>query len=501
MVAKTATLITRNSAIAAKAPTTAQLQIGELALNTLEERLYTKNSSGRIVSLGWMGTPVTRFGVIGDGVADDTVAIRAATASGKTLVWPEGIYKTTDSIEMTTQQRWIALGRVQFKYAATAGSLVKVQLWFKDYVFACGDFFADHNALAGNYVEPEPNPGGFVKPHGNCIIVSGDRSILRGWTVTNSFDNGITVGAYNETTWAGIPGKPLGAIIEDIQTYSCGMGIHGTAVSGFSGRLGGGVSVASGKGVIINNCFDKESSQGFVHDVGAGGSASWSNCHAWGTKRDTVNGTGGTAWYVGTGDSQFINCGATLAGWAGWDIDSPAVNNQYTNCFVNGSGREALRTKAGDSSWIAFHSSSAWMNGGPNDAIIIDTGGTGGEGGTRTVAGLSFIAPRVTNTSQTRYGLACVGTGGAGVEIIGGALAGISGELNRNGKQLTWIRNSAGSLQMQLSGGNTYVSGGSWQAPMQLGEYRLWVDGLGRLRIKNSQPTSDGEGTLVGVQS
>ena len=141
------------------------------------------------------------------------------------------------------------------------------------------------------------------------------------------------------------------------------------------------------------------------------------------------------------------------------------------------------------------------MNGGPNDAIIIDTGGTGGEGGTRTVAGLSFIAPRVTNTSQTRYGLACVGTGGAGVEIIGGALAGISGELNRNGKQLTWIRNSAGSLQMQLSGGNTYVSGGSWQAPMQLGEYRLWVDGLGRLRIKNSQPTSDGEGTLVGVQS
>ena len=37
-----------------------------------------------------------------------------------------------------------------------------------------------------------------------------------------------------------------------------------------------------------------------------------------------------------------------------------AVNNQYTNCFVNGSGREALRTKAGDSSWIAFHSSSAW---------------------------------------------------------------------------------------------------------------------------------------------
>ena len=68
-----------------------------------------------------------------------------------------------------------------------------------------------------------------------------------------------------------------------------------------------------------------------------------------GAKRDTANGTGGTAWYVGTGDSQFVNCGATLPDWAGLDIDSPATNCQYTNCFSNGSGREGLRTKAGDS--------------------------------------------------------------------------------------------------------------------------------------------------------
>jgi hypothetical protein len=39
------------------------------------------------------------------------------------------------------------------------------------------------------------------------------------------------------------------------------------------------------------------------------------------------------------------------------------------------------------------------------------------------------------------------------------------------------------------------------QATMKLGSYYLWIDATGVLRIKNSEPTSDTDGTIVGTQS
>jgi hypothetical protein len=36
---------------------------------------------------------------------------------------------------------------------------------------------------------------------------------------------------------------------------------------------------------------------------------------------------------------------------------------------------------------------------------------------------------------------------------------------------------------------------------LYLGGYALWVDGSGRLRIKSGAPSSDTDGTIVGLQS
>ena len=36
--------------------------------------------------------------------------------------------------------------------------------------------------------------------------------------------------------------------------------------------------------------------------------------------------------------------------------------------------------------------------------------------------------------------------------------------------------------------------------PLRLGAYHLWVDGSGRLRVKNGKATSDADGVIVGVQ-
>ena len=43
---------------------------------------------------------------------------------------------------------------------------------------------------------------------------------------------------------------------------------------------------------------------------------------------------------------------------------------------------------------------------------------------------------------------------------------------------------------------------GIWNGtPLQMGSYHLWVDATGDLRIKNSFPTSDTDGTVVGTQA
>lgn len=56
-------------------------------------------------------------------------------------------------------------------------------------------------------------------------------------------------------------------------------------------------------------------------------------------------------------------------------------------------------------------------------------------------------------------------------------------------------------LQVAADGVVT-IGDGAWNGmPVRLGAYRLWVDGSGRLRIKNSAPTSDTDGTIVGTQS
>jgi Pectate lyase superfamily protein len=53
-----------------------------------------------------------------------------------------------------------------------------------------------------------------------------------------------------------------------------------------------------------------------------------------------------------------------------------------------------------------------------------------------------------------------------------------------------------------LSTGDTWQVDGEYnQGMLRLGNYRLWVDSTGDLRIKNGTPSSDTDGTVVGTQS
>lgn len=70
------------------------------------------------------------------------------------------------------------------------------------------------------------------------------------------------------------------------------------------------------------------------------------------------------------------------------------------------------------------------------------------------------------------------------------------------------IQHSLGSGGATLCGvsGNVLIgdntTGGAWDKPhITMGAYHIWIDTSGRLRIKNSAPSSDTDGTVVGAQS
>jgi len=68
---------------------------------------------------------------------------------------------------------------------------------------------------------------------------------------------------------------------------------------------------------------------------------------------------------------------------------------------------------------------------------------------------------------------------------------------------------SAGFVDLMVNGNNlsipstTIIGTGAWNSGqlLRLGPYRFWVDSSGRLRIKNGDPSSDTDGTVVGAQT
>lgn len=76
------------------------------------------------------------------------------------------------------------------------------------------------------------------------------------------------------------------------------------------------------------------------------------------------------------------------------------------------------------------------------------------------------------------------------------------GTITNNAGASSVIEQITASVVQNIAG-DVLISPGGWNSPglARLGPYRLWVDGSGRLRIKNGAPTSDGDGVVVGTQA
>jgi hypothetical protein len=98
--------------------------------------------------------------------------------------------------------------------------------------------------------------------------------------------------------------------------------------------------------------------------------------------------------------------------------------------------------------------------------------------------------------------IGCTGSGdaqakGAGLARIGGEKRGRATIISPSGD--VEYMNGFEGLEIAARGGGGIRFGSHWQSPSlaQLGDYRLWIDKQGKLRLKNGAPTSDDDGSAV----
>jgi hypothetical protein len=98
--------------------------------------------------------------------------------------------------------------------------------------------------------------------------------------------------------------------------------------------------------------------------------------------------------------------------------------------------------------------------------------------------------------------IGCTGSGDAGAK--GAGLARIGGEPKARATVISpsgavEYMNGFEALEISAAAGGGVRFGSRWQSPnlAQLGDYRLWVDQQGKLRLKKGAPTSDEDGSAV----
>jgi hypothetical protein len=98
--------------------------------------------------------------------------------------------------------------------------------------------------------------------------------------------------------------------------------------------------------------------------------------------------------------------------------------------------------------------------------------------------------------------IGCTGSGdgqakGAGLARIGGEPRGRATVISPQGA--IEYMNGFEAVEIGVTGRGGVRFGSNWQSPnlAQLGDYRLWIDKRGQLRLKNGAPTSDEDGSAV----
>ena len=426
---------------------------------------------------------VKDFGAVGDGVTDDTIALKAAIATGSALYWPKGTYKISNSLVVNASNvTWRGESRegVIINKIGTVTSGETAVLCPAGLVAQTLEVY-DVDAV----VILKPNSGGY------CNNISFEKITLRR-------DTKAGYGLY-------APRIALSSF-NDIDVYTANKGIY----------------IAGCYMLNFTSCTVRDTRNNWVlGDINAtnGGGTSTTLVSCWGAGT-TIGGvcyevdlvystfTGCGSDYMGYADNgsttgptlaiyRFQNSSVTLAGCGVEEARGPIV--LAYNSFINISGMHSYHYYAnwtGQPYQYAFVALTGSVISVHNPDIIM-------EGATINIKwGLADGA----NSSLNFYDPKTYPDINAYTQPATAPALSNTGSLRISGKTYFYQQTAGGngnaeSMTTDGSFGSNY-SQGTWNTGhLLLGSYHLWIDPVnGYLRIKNGVPTFSLDGSTVGGQ-
>ena len=116
-------IILKKSSVAGKIPLATDLEVGEIAVNLADAKLYSKNASGTVISVGGGGSG--SGDVVGPSSATDNALTRFDSTTGKLIQNSVGILSDTGSLSGITDVQNISYVDFDTTYstALTTGQL------------------------------------------------------------------------------------------------------------------------------------------------------------------------------------------------------------------------------------------------------------------------------------------------------------------------------------------------------------------------------------------
>jgi hypothetical protein len=384
---------------------------------------------------------VKDFGAVGDGIADDTAAIQAAFATGKAVVIPKGssFYKITDTLLLEAANQAVdCQGELRLVRAsgAAAASVLRFRSTATGAIWTGGVI----NQNAALLVQPTTGAGAGNIPYSGAVIIMADSVRFQDATVKNSFDNGITVGRFNESTGAVTNGDPKYVVISGCYTENCGVAVltHDIAIGPH--QNGGGINILSGGLCLVENCIDFQSRAGFILDYGGLASANFVNCISRFATRSTtgnVSGYGapaGYGFYIGSGHASLTNCSAFDPQGYGFWFDGYSFACCGTNLICKGGLLSGFRIQGKDNSFTNISAENCSFNSSNvHDAIEIIGTADNGSGGFTNSTNI-YVTGAKTTGSFHAYGFRVIAQSGntaqgyANVGTVNGVSGGVNNE-------------------------------------------------------------------------
>lgn len=442
------------------------------------------------------------FGTYGSASADHSALIQAALdSSAKSLLVPHGkTFNVNTTLRLTSSKSIVGGWGSSFKSQRTDRTLPMFIVDIAASGSTLRDIVFDHNAQG----VPEPSLSNalslaLLSP---ALIMADDVSV-ENCQFLNSWDNGLGVGRYSFTGdgSAGNPysttqtiGSPKGVRVRGSYAYNCGIGEH---VTGTPGRIGVGFSALTGSQTIFEGCAANFCHTGFATDFGGQAGASFINCISRSARANAAGTNGGNGFYLADGPVTLSGCQALFGDGIGFEIPKEANGVSLSSCYSFANKKNGYFIGSSYSVLSACISQSDSLgNNNIYDAFYLNPYA-------ENMVGVQLVGCMAFGTDH-RYGWASNSSASftCDAAIIGGYFTGVSGAGNKAGKAISYLDMSLARVRANPLGGSLEILG-SWDNPLKTATSWIFVDDVGRLRIKTSAtaPTSFMDGTIVGTQT